>query len=477
MDKTILDDKKTVLSTSYVSQYEQLIVHPEDGENFELNNALESIYKDMHFIDSFLMDKANGLKDLVKSVTERLENIDLDIKSEQERLQDIKMLCNKFTDFDNVIPITQDTSLSGLYSIQNNTFSCYIDSQEKNVLKVYEIAGNGIEGNKYVYKDFAYVEDSMDTSNRANLTDDSFSSYYEYERISASSTEPYLLNDFNTDSEEAKCTISLYSEKQMNLITVMSNDTTINIIGVQCSNNGVDFEKQPIPDMKMNNKTFSYDGYDYVYGDNKIQIPDSKYVKLTLQSMGTTDDVLAYDRVMFWHEEILTDKQKAELDAKDEVIGAEIGIKGSGVVNEYNNLEDATIVIPSAKRHAIRINDISAVKNQYRTGSYFRTGNLITDGKFYSVSLFANVYLPIGLDKESVEFIFTINGVDYNVSPVNSEDDGPKIFRYSQGKSSPDYTELLTEPIKSLYLTVKMNGKKNETPLIGNLKVLLGGEI
>ena len=170
MDKTILDDKKTVLSTSYVPQYEQLIVHPEDGENFELNNALESIYKDMHFIDSFLIDKANGLKDLVESVTERLESIDLDIKSEQERLQDIKMLCNKFTDFDNVIPITQDTSLSGLYSIQNNTFSCYIDSQEKNVLKVYEVAGNGIEGNKYVYKDFAYVEDSMDTSNRANLT-------------------------------------------------------------------------------------------------------------------------------------------------------------------------------------------------------------------------------------------------------------------------------------------------------------------
>ena len=95
MDKTILDDKKAVLSTSYVPQYEQLIVHPEDGENFELNNALESIYKDMHFIDSFLMDKANGLKDLVESVTERLESIDLDIKSEQERLQDIKMLCNK----------------------------------------------------------------------------------------------------------------------------------------------------------------------------------------------------------------------------------------------------------------------------------------------------------------------------------------------------------------------------------------------
>lgn len=477
MDKTILEDKKTVLSTSYVPQYEQLFVHPEDGENFELNNALESIYKDMHFIDSFLIEKATGLNDLIESITERLDSIDLDIKSEQERLQDIKMLCNKFTDFDNVIPITSETSMAGLYSVQNNTFSCHIDTQEKNTIRVYDVAGNGIEGNKYVYKDFAYVEDSVDTSNRANITDDSYSSYYEYERITASSTEPYLLNDFNTDSEEAKCTISLYSEKQMNLITVMSDDTTMNVIGVQCSNDGVNFEKQPIPEMKMNNKTFSYNGYDYVYGDNKIQVPDSKYVKISFQSSGTTDDVIAYDRVMFWHEEVLTEEQKAELDAKDEVIGADIGLKNPAAVNQYNNLEDATIVISSAKRHAIKINDISAVNNQYRNSSYFKTGNLISDGKFYSVSLFANVYLPAGLTKESVEFIFTINGMDYEVSPINSEDDGSKIFRYSQGKSKADYTTLLNEPIKSLYLTVKMNGKKNETPLIGNLKVLLGGEI
>ena len=51
------------------------------------------------------------------------------------------------------------------------------------------------------------------------------------------------------------------------------------------------------------------------------------------------------------------------------------------------------------------------------------------------------------------------------------------MFRYSQGKSNLIYTQLLDEPIKSLYLTVKMNGTKDITPFIGNIKILLGGEI
>jgi hypothetical protein len=477
MDKTILDDKKAILATEYVPQYEQLYVHPEDGEHFALNEAFEDIYSDMKFLDTFLIDKASGLKYLMNSIVERLDNIDLNIKSEQERLQDIKMLCNKFTDFDNVIPITQNTNLSGVYSVSNDTFSCEISSQQKVKLMVYEVTGNGIEGNKYVYKDFAYVQDSVDTSNRQYLIDDSVNSYYEYERITASSTEPYLLNDFNTDNEEAKCTLSLYSEKDMNLITIQSDDTTVSVIGVQCSDDGVDFEKQAIPEIKINNKTFAYEVNDYVCGDNKIQIPESRFAKLTFQSSGVTDDVIAYDRVMFWHELELTDEEKAEQDAEDGVIGGDIGSKAVLPVNQYNNLEDATVVIQSAKRHSIKLNDISAWQNQYRTNSYFKTGELISDGKFYSVSLFANVYLPYQLDYDDVQFVFTINGIDYVVTPVNAEYDGNKIFRYSQGKSSPEYTVLLAEPITSVLLTVRMNGTKNATPLIGNIKVLLGGEI
>ena len=45
------------------------------------------------------------------------------------------------------------------------------------------------------------------------------------------------------------------------------------------------------------------------------------------------------------------------------------------------------------------------------------------------------------------------------------------------GKSNLAYTQLLDEPIKSVYLTVKMHGKSDLSPYIGNIKILLGGEV
>ena len=477
MDKTILDDKKAVLSTDYTPQYEQLYIHPEEGEEFRINDAFLQINSDMNFIDDFLIAKSNDLYNLVVSVSQRLDNIDLDIKSEQERLQDIKMLCNKYTDFDNVIPITASSNLTGDYSVSNNTFYAAVEKQSNAKLFIQEVAGNGLEGNKYVYKDFEYVQDNVDTSNRKFIIDDSMTSYYEYERITASSTEEYLLNDFNTDSEDAKCTITFYSETPINLMTITSDDDVLTVIGIQYSYDGVDYFPLEIPVIKINDKLACYDNFEYVCGDNKVLIPRCNFVKITFQSSGTTDDIIAYDRVMFWHQIVKTDEEKEAEDAEDGIIGGEIGAPEIEPAPPYNDVQDATIVVKSAKRHAIRLNDISAVSNIYKTSSYFKTGELITDGKFYSAALFLNAYIPEDLTYENIELIFTINGIDYIVSPINYSGGYYKVFRYSQGKSSPEYTMLLDEPIKSLSLTIKMSGTTEFTPFIGNIKVLLGGDI
>lgn len=477
MDKTILEDKKTILSTNYTPKYEQLHIHPEEGEDFQINDSLAKIHDDMRFIDSFIISKATDLHNLLMSVSERLDNIDLDIKSEQERLQDIKMLCNKYTDFDNIIPINSSSNISGDYSVSNNTFYCAVEKQQKSKIRILDISGNGIEGNKYVYKDYAYVKDSVDTSNRNYIVDNSLTSYYEYERITANASEDYLLNDFNTDSAGAKCTISFYSETPINLITISSDDNVLSVIGIQYSYNGIDYTPLDIPNIRINDKLACYDNFDYVCGDNKILIPRCNFIKITFQSSGTTDDVLAYDRVMFWHEYEQTKEEKAEEDAKDGIIGGNLGSTTIGVAPIYNNIQDATVIVKSAKRHSIKINDIKAVSNIYKTSSFFKTGELIKDCKFYSVALFLNVYMPEQLSSNCVEFIFTINGIDHYVSPINYDGKGNKIFRYSQGKSLPQYTELLNEPINSLSLTVKINGTTEFTPFIGNIKVLLGGEI
>ena len=467
MDTTILDNKKQSLSINYTPTYEQLITHPEEGEDFRINNSFVDIYNDMNQFDVLMMNQAILLQELMDTTNDRLNTVDMNIKAEQERLQDIKMLCNKYTDFDNVIPINKDTAISGSYSISDDTFFCEIKSYRKSNTTIVDIIGNGVEGNKYVYKDEAYVQDSMDTSVRKYINDSSTTSYYEYERITASSTEDYLLSDFNTDSEAAKCTVILKAKEDINLITVTSDDTTVHVIGVQYSYDGIEYYPLDIPDIIMNNKQYCYDNSNYICGSNKISVPSCQYVKITFQSVGTTDDIIAYDRVMFSHEDVHQSLEDSGLNY----------VPITTTRATYNDLKDATIIVKSAKRHNIKLNDIELSSNVYTPNSYFTTGNLISSGKFYAVALFANIYIPEDLDYDSVQFTFNINGIDYDVTPVNIEGNGKKVFRYSQGKGRLDYTQILDEPIKNLYLTIKIHGSAYSTPFINNLKVLLGGEI
>ena len=39
MDKSILDEKRELLLSDYIPKYEQLYLHPEEGEDFRVNKA------------------------------------------------------------------------------------------------------------------------------------------------------------------------------------------------------------------------------------------------------------------------------------------------------------------------------------------------------------------------------------------------------------------------------------------------------
>ncbi len=450
MDKSILDEKRELLLSDYIPKYEQLYIHPEEGEDFRINTALEDIKSDMNKINSLLVDKGNAVSTLLSDTINRLDLIKNKILTEKERIQDIKMLCNKYTDFDKVITINNKNS-NGQYSYNDNSFLSYIKSYKLNTLYIDDIVGNGSEGNQYVYLNKAYVQDSIDTSNRKALSDNSINTYYEYQRITASATEQYLIHDFYPDSEEAKCTITMASSNKMNEIQIVTPIDNTKVIGLQYSNDGINYTAITIPTITFN-KLDSYDNVGYIYGSNLISVPNCYFVKITLQSNGSNDDTIAYERAMFENETFNED--------------------------EVNDIQTETTFIQSAKRHVIKINDIRSYANQYATNSYFKTNNLV-DGTddVYAVSVFANVYIPPQLPDDCVEFILTVNGIDYTVQPINSESDGIKIVRYSKGKSKPEYTQLTDEVINSVVLTVKIKSSKNLTPYINNVKILLGGEV
>lgn len=450
MDKSILDEKRALLLSDYTPKYEQLYIHPEEGEDFRINSALEDIKSDIDKIDKLLIDKGNAVNDLLADTIDRLDLVKSKILTEKERIQDIKMLCNKYTDFDKVITIDNKNAY-GQYNYADNSFLSQVKSYKKNVLHIDDIVGNGSEGNKYIFLNGSYVQDSLNTANRRALIDGSVNSYWEYQRITASATEKYLIHDFYPDSEEAKCTITLISTDKMNQLQILTPIDSTKVIGLQYSNDNINYTAMTIPDITFD-KLDSYENTGYIYGSNIISLPNCYCAKITLQSNSSSNDIVAYERSMFTDDTF--DKEEA------------------------NDVQTETTFIESAKRHVIKINDILAYSNLYAGNSYFKTDNLV-DGTddVYAVSVFANVYLPSQLSDDSVEFILTVNGVDHEVQPINSELDGVKIVRYSKGKSKTEYTDLTDEVINSVVLTVKMKSSKNLTPYINNVKVLLGGEI
>lgn len=443
MDGNSINARRIDKQKEFVPIYNKVQLHPEEGEEFVLNDAFNNIGKDLESIDNGLKDIAINIDYLLKNTINRLEAVKNDMNSEKERLQDITMLCNKFTDFDNVVVLNKD-NFTGNFLCENGVFSPEVLGNNKITTKVESVYGNGYEGNKYAFKDGLYLENSLDTSVRSAINDSSITSYWEYSRITASNTEEFLLNDFNTDSEEAKCTICLSGKSTINEVEILSENEQTVIVGAQYSKNGTDYEHLEIKPTTLNSKEEAYKEYNYIYGSGKIAFPNCKKVKLTLQSKGYTSDTIAFERKM------------TEID--------EIKVK------------DKTTVVKTGKRHTVKINDISCYQKTYAITSVLESKELISD-KAYSIALFCNTYIPTGLNDTAVSFILTVNGIDYDIVPINSHSNGIKVIRFSQGKSSPGYTKYIGEEIKSAKLTIKFKGKNDVAPYVNNLKILLGGEI
>lgn len=135
------------------------------------------------------------------------------------------------------------------------------------------------------------------------------------------------------------------------------------------------------------------------------------------------------------------------------------------------------VKLTSARRHAIKINGISATGNQYALTTTRRSRQLITE-PVESMAFFCNEYIPPHFpDSQYIKYVLTINGTDHEVIPINSDKNGKKIVRTTSSGSNSDYVLYLSESIKSAYLTIIIKTpNKTETPYISNLKVLIGGE-
>ena len=451
MDKQLLDEYSGLFLDKYKQTYEGLFLHPEEGRDCKVNESFENIKHDLATLDDMLISTGTAVNDLLTHTVQRLEEIKKNIIAEKERYQDVQMLCNKYTDFENIKTMDQ-IKFKGNGVLNAGVFQAAAKSAKKSKLTIVDIYGNGYEGNRYVYNNYEYQQDVYDTSIRENMTDNKISTYYEYSRLTVQNVQEENISFFNKDNEYARCTMTFKADDYINFVDISTESSDIIITNISYSTDGVKYKDMNLPKISINNKLDSYDNYGYVYGSGLIALPTCIYFKITFQATKNKNDTIAYEKTLIENEKEIREDGASPITMTD------------------------TVVIDSAKRSTIMINDISVYRKKYNTKTVIKTEELIS-APSYSIGLFANVYMPESLPDDSIEFFLTINGQEYEVVPMNSHTNGTKIIRFSGGKSNTAYTELITEKITSAYLTIAMYGTSELTPFISNIKILTGGEI
>jgi hypothetical protein len=416
--------------------------HPEaEPDIMAYNEMINDTICDFSILNLEFESMGLSMKEIMEDAKLRLDAVKSILLKEKERQQDLNILCNKYSDFSNVIKITADMAEGNFYE-EDGVFSAAIVSQGQVDYGVSSIDGNGYEGNKYVYKNESFVNDSIDTSKRSFINDGSFITAYEYSRLTASNSEKVSFKDLNFDSIEARCSITMTSPIPFNLIKFSGETVNVSVVDVFVSDDGIQFTKVLKKMITLNNRTKQYETHDYIEGNGILSFPSTRFLRLSLQSNGYTDDTIAF--------------------VKTETVNS--------------TTKDTTVIVPSAKRHVIKIPSLIAEKNTYASESLINISNLISS-PVKSIAVFSSEYIPDHLPPDDyVKYTLTINGTEYEIVPINSDKNGKKIIRTTQYDSSPEYVEYLNEDIKSasLSITIKtLNGYA--TPFISNIKLLVGG--
>lgn len=406
--------------------------------NNDFNNYFEEIKNNLIEINKNILDGSEKLKGIMESSKLKIDNIKKVLNTEKERQEDINMLCNRFTDFSDVIIIT-DANSDGNLEFANDIFNLERHSDKKVKLEIVEIVGNGYEGNSYVYSNDDFISKINDTSNRDAITDSNVISYYEYSRLTANNSEEEVFPLINFDSIYAKCSLTLKSSETFNSLKISSDDDSIILDSLFTSNDGQNFKRHSLSNIKINNRESRYNKENYIFGSGVLAFEDCKYIKLVMRASSYTKDNIAFEK--------------------------------------KKNGKKETIKLKSGKRSAIKINDISAGRTTYKTTGKRIVSKFISE-PINSIAIFANEYGADNIDiRKSIKYTLTINGTDYNIIPINSNYNDKKVIRTTNNAIPTEYVHYINETIKEASLNIDLSSSSEEyTPYISNLKILIGGE-
>lgn len=399
---------------------------------------------DVTCIDNAIINTTNDYTKLISSTIKRLNAAKERLLVNKTKLDDIRFITNAYKGFNNVRNLTNDDFTGGfLYS--NHTFSCATSVNSRILLSVKNVSGNGYVGNRHVLTDEnKMLNDTDDRGDTKYLVDNSPTTAFEYSRLITNSAEASKNDDVNLDTVNAICTIDLAPKVADNFISMLkieSDTEDIMIKDVLISSDGNKYTSALKREIDLSEDM--YNAFDYVAGSDIVAFHYAPYVRLILSSSYTPDEKLGY------------------------TVG--------DTIKQYSDV----------KRKVIRINDIKGYNNVYEDSSFI-TDNLVedTDAGIKKIAVFCNEYVPDDYvavsdeeseDTQPIAFTFIINGVEYPVKPINSNEGGTKIISCAQYNYLKENTVFLNQPINTAQLKVDLRADKNGiSPFIGNLKVCFG---
>lgn len=440
---------RIILSDTDVPIFNSLNIYEESEPNKnEINESISDISIDLLALNKEFVAIANKYKDLMSNTKMRLEAVERKLTIEENRIKDLNIICGNYDEFTSIKTLDNKYFSNSNFGYNDYTFFAYqynSPSKNKPNLTILSIDGNGYEGNKYVYKDGAFLSSSIDTSARNYLIDTHISTAYEYSRLTCNSKIVNYPQDVNFDAEEALCTITLKSDNKINTLQINSDIKTLILKDILCSSDdGKTYNSYWDKEISINDLIGIYNDNNYIYGTGIICFPTTNYLKLIFKSNGVTYDKIAYSSI----DTTIADKP----------------------INKIIELEDV-------KRHVIRLNSINVINGEYKTTTNIQSLELI-DNAVESIAIFANEYVPnfFPNNKDYIQYILTINGEDYDIVPINSNKDGIKVIRTLDNNIVSDsYVKYINENIKSAKLSIVIETPYNNiTPYISNLKVCYG---
>lgn len=288
----------------YAPLFEPRPIHAEDEPYLkDYNTNITECLQDISILNVELQTAALEYTALVDSIMLRLQALKTSLESEKTLEQDINLLCNQYSCFEDVISI-QNHIETGNYSYKDGIFSAQVVDTTPVTPQVIDVVGNGYEGNHYVIENNKMLSETLKTDNRAYLIDNSNLTVYEYSRITVDYSEKDAMAIVHNDQLNPRCVITLKTDVPCNKIIIKSPITQITLNDLLISEDGVTYQSiLEAPIALDENMTTTVN---YINHSGLLCFPTTHYIKLNLESYYHTDEKIGF------YKTVVTNKTKEE---------------------------------------------------------------------------------------------------------------------------------------------------------------------